>query len=128
MERLTTKWKDNLYDTFDPIDIVDNEYSKINYEKLLTKLGQYEDAEKQGLLLKLPCKAGDTVWYIDDDNDDYPLEFIITKIDVEENCYLRYHAREKDNCGKIGFIKDDIGKTVLLTKDAAEQALKQMGE
>ena len=95
-------------------------------DNCLHKLAEYEDLEEQGLLLRLPCKAGDTVWYIDNDDDDYPLEFIITKIDVEENGYLRYHAREKDNCGKIGFIKDDIGKTVFLTKEEAEQALAEM--
>lgn len=94
----------------------------------LKELKKYKDAEEQGLLLRLPYKVGDTVWYIDDDDDDYPLELLVTKIEVEENDYLRYHAREKDNCGKIGFIKDDFGKTVFLTKEEAEQALKQMGE
>ena len=85
----------------------------------------YKDAEEQGLLLRLPCKVGDTVWYIDDDDDDYPLELLVTKIEVEENDYLRYHAREKDNCGKIGFIKDDIDKTVFLTKEEAEEQIFQ---
>ena len=33
MSRLTVKWKDKLYDLFDPVDIADNEYSKINFEK-----------------------------------------------------------------------------------------------
>lgn len=47
MDRLTVKWKDGLYDTFDPIDVADNEYSKINYKKIINKLGQYEDAEEQ---------------------------------------------------------------------------------
>ena len=70
-------------------------YSELNsnnsdgcYEMMnncLHKLADYEDVEEQGLLLRLPCKVGDTVWYIDEDDDDYPLEFIITKIDVEEN-------------------------------------------
>ena len=106
MERLTVKWTDNVYDTLDPVDILDNEYSKTNYNKLLTKLGEYEDfeeifrtkmtdsacellkdkeefskwldriewiakkcdeyarAEEQDLLLRLPCKVGDTVYAI----------------------------------------------------------------
>lgn len=54
MERLTVKWVDKVYDTFDPVDVVDNEYSKANYNKILTKLGEYEDLEEQGRLLKLP--------------------------------------------------------------------------
>ena len=28
------------------------------------KLKDYEDAEEQGLLLRLPCKVGDTVWVV----------------------------------------------------------------
>ena len=131
MERLT-KRLNNLKRGVLQMD--DKEEIKVNKNFLksvceyLEQLKYYKDAEEQWLFLRLPCKAGDTVWYIDNDDDDYPLEFIITKIDVEENGYLRYHAREKDNCGKIGFIKDDIGKTVFLTKEEAEQALKQMGE
>lgn len=61
MERLTVKWLDKVYDTFDPVDIVDNEYSKANYNKILTKLGEYEDLEEQGRLIKLPVKDGATV-------------------------------------------------------------------
>ena len=62
MDRLTVKWKPGSYDTLDPIDIADNEYSKVNYEKLITKQGEYEDSEEQGLLLRLPCKVGDSIW------------------------------------------------------------------
>lgn len=122
MERLTNRFSDG--EAFIP-NYVSDLYGK---GKVAEKLAYYEDLEEQGRLICLPCKVGDTVWYIDEDDDNYPLEFIITKIDVEENDYLRYHAREKDNCGKIGFIKDDIGKTLFLTKEEAEQALKQMEE
>ena len=66
MERLTCKLANNVYDTFDPIDIVNNEYSKVNYERLLLKLGEYEDLEGQGRLLKLPYNA---VYYIVDKNN-----------------------------------------------------------
>ena len=39
------------------------------------KLGKYEDLEEQGLLLRLPCKIGDTVWDNDYGNPcDNPLE------------------------------------------------------
>ena len=49
VDRLTVKWKSNLYDTFDPIDIADNDYSKINYEKILSRLGKFEDVEEYEL-------------------------------------------------------------------------------
>lgn len=97
-----------------------------HYKRMVNKLAEYEDAEEQGLLLRFPCKVGDTVWYVDDDDDNYPLEFLITKIEVEEHKYLRYHAIEKDNYEKIGFIKESIGKTIFLTREKAEKALEQM--
>ena len=124
MERLTKRIGNSIVYSELNSNNSDGCYEIMN--NCLHKLADYEDVEEQGLLLRLPCKVGDTVWYIDKDDDDYPLEFIITKIDVEENDYLRYYAREKDNCGKIGFIKDDIGKTLFLTKEEAEQALAEM--
>lgn len=61
MDRLTVGWANRVYDTLDPVDVVDNEYSKANYNKILTKLGEYEDLEEQGRLIKLPIedKKGD---------------------------------------------------------------------
>lgn len=131
MERLTVKWKDNLYDTLDPIDVVDNEYSKINYEKVLTKLGKYEDAEEQGLLLRLPCKVGDTVYIIHDKNvyraiatsviayQGKPLIRIYTRFDIIDVFYSDGRTTEYRAFG-------DLGTDVFLTKSEAEQALAEM--
>ncbi len=103
---------------------------------LFTRILTYEDAEEwaeykrlrdSGLLLKLPCKVGDTVWYADDDDDDYPLEFLLTSIEIKDG-YNLYFAREKEGCETFGFIKEDVGKTVFLTKEEAEQALAKMKE
>lgn len=33
-------------------------------DKICQKLGEYEDAEERGLLLRLPCKVGDTVFVL----------------------------------------------------------------
>ena len=41
-----------------------SDLSESNLTEILEKLGEYEDAEEQGLLLRLPCKVGDTV-YVD---------------------------------------------------------------
>ena len=129
MERLTVKWKDNLYDTFDPIDVVDNEYSKINYEKVLTKLGQYEDAEEQGLLLRLPCKVGDTVYIV------MRLHYQPNRLDMSQYKEIEevevYHITIgkpywQINYDEHEFLPKDFGKTVFLTKEEAEQALADM--
>ena len=31
-------------------------------DKICQKLGEYEDAEESGLMVRLPCKVGSTVW------------------------------------------------------------------
>ena len=102
---------------------------------LREKLKYYEDAEEQGLLLRLPCKVGDTVWDIDCGK---PYAYKVTGysfgtaedyIDgpVKEDEIVYYCT---DSTGSItgGFVSSVIGKAVFLTKEEAEQALKQMGE
>lgn len=81
-------------------------------DKVLTKLADYEDAEEQGLILRLPCKVGDKVyrfWYVDDVPYSIQEQTIKTLTNV------------------VAMMEDDaFGKTVFLTKEEAEQALKQM--
>ena len=131
MERLTMKWKNGVYDTFNPIDIEDNEYSKINYEKLLKKLGEYEDLEEQGLLLRLPCRVGATVYWL-------RLQESFSPIIIP--CRVARYATKEDRPNKRymeevkliynGFSKrhsvTEFGKTLFLTKEEAEAVLEQM--
>ena len=74
---------------------------------LREKLKAYEDAEEQGLLLRLPCKVGDTVYLINSDD----------KIDII-NADIMF----------LGVLWDEYEKEWFLTQEEAEQALKQMGE
>lgn len=81
----------------------------------------YKDAEEQGLLLRLPCKIDDKLWWFDAFGDlrtskvnSMFVEFGIDGI-VIETLICNVYA-------------NDIGKTVFLTKEEAEQALKQIGE
>ena len=94
-------------------------------EKLARKLAEYEDLEEQGLLLRLSCKVGDTIWYIDEDDDDYPIKLEIDTISRNDNKNIWYYAND-DVYGKFGFIDSDFGKTVFLTQAEAEQKLKEM--
>lgn len=62
MERLTKTYSDGTHGAADNLPCGENSYE---YKGLLLEaLGKYEDAEEQGLLLRLPCKVGDTV-YVD---------------------------------------------------------------
>lgn len=53
MERLTHRNEDGIAHAM-----------PVGYYDLIDKLAEYEDAEEQGLLLRLPCKVGDEFWVI----------------------------------------------------------------
>ena len=134
MERLTVKWTDGVYDTFDPVDVVDNEYSKINYKKILTKLGQYEDLEEQGLFLKLPCKVGDIIYVNGVLGVGESEEYKVIRVYYQSNTLMKRSEfcvealLVSDPRNSIGFYDKEIGKTVFLTKEEAEAKLKEMEE
>ena len=123
MERLTVKWADKVYDTFDPVDVVDNEYSKANYNKILTKLGDYEDLEEQGRLIKLPCKVGDTVYCIftrytrctfgNEEFDEYSCQGCEYECDSKKENYVQ--DMKAYSLDWIVTNLKNIGKTVFLT-------------
>lgn len=89
--------------------------------KLYRRLKYYEDAEEQGLLLRLPCKVGDTVYRCGD-----PIkmvyEYDIQSIEIYDDEIIFV-----DNCSNE-FTEKDIGKTVFLTREEAERKLKEMKE
>lgn len=72
---------------------------------LREKLKEYEDLEEQGRLLKLPCKAGDTV-------------------------YLIGHSETIVECRAdmmfIGVLWEEFGKEWFPTRDEAEAKLKEL--
>jgi hypothetical protein len=134
MERLTVKWADKVYDTFDPVDVVDNEYSKANYNKILTKLGDYEDLEEQGRLIKLPCKVGDTVYCIftrytrctfgNEEFDEYSCQGCEYECDSKKENYVQ--DMKAYSLDWIVTNLKNIGKTVFLTESEAEAKLKEL--
>lgn len=93
--------------------------------KLYAKLKEYEDLEEQGLLLKLPCKVGDTVWFVGNKfvNDYEIRRFIVGEIGIDA-IQVAKTIRGTDYWNSFSI--DDIGKTVFLTKEEAEQKLKEM--
>lgn len=92
----------------------DEGYSAIN------KCADYEDLEEQGKLLKLPCAVGDKIYL--------PNEYVGKVIDFEiiEICIFKEGIMFIDDSGDEYFI-NDFGKTVFLTKEEAESALKEYG-
>ena len=89
--------------------------------KALEELKQYRELEEQGLLLKLPCAIGTTVyntlWW---DN-------VHKKIEVDGETFYRtiHKYKVSESTFSLWDIKE-FGKTVFLTREEAEQALEQM--
>lgn len=67
MERLTERER-NIDGTGIAKEEITDGLLKSFADKILTKLAEYEDLEEQGLLLKLPCKVGDSVFIISGEN------------------------------------------------------------
>ncbi len=104
MERLTIKAPSGL------IHLGDSKPDTI--ARGIKKLSDYEDWEEQGLLLRLPCKAGDTVWQI------HTLPRTNRKIiaEVEADAFFI----------TLCVLEGRFGKTVFFTREEAEAALEKM--
>ena len=102
-------------------------------KKVWEKLRDYEDLEEQGLLLKLPCKIGTTVYVIDTiyecDNDymDCIMEFP-DRYQCERGFKCEYeHEKLVVRPESFDFkMLDNFNKTVFLTKEEAEEKLKEL--
>lgn len=98
-------------------------------QNILHKLADYEDAEEQGLLLRLPCKVGDTVYELQEIRKRIqPMEVI--SVNIGRMGLLYFNWELKDGIGIYHNVKgsgaSEIGKTVFLTREEAEQRLKEM--
>ena len=76
------------------------------------KLAMYEDLEEQGLLFRLPCKVGDTVYRLFHVNG---IPYVVQSMPVRMLSQV------------IRIMEDDaFNKTVFLTRADAEAALEKM--
>ena len=94
--------------------------------RVLDKLATYEDLEEQGLLVRLPCKVGDTV-YVPTRN--FISELRITLVSVDTNdmaMYFSWLLNSGIYPNLDGFSGYDLGKTVFLTREEAEKKLEEM--
>lgn len=95
---------------------------KAGVKALFEALAQYEDLEEQALLLKLPCKVGDTVYGIVL-CDDGVKRIVLMRV----RCIVPFDAVHKvyleDDHTKAYRSFYDFGRTVFLTMKEAEQAL-----
>lgn len=90
-------------------------------ESAYKKLAEYEDLEEQGLLLRLPCKVGTSVYMVAQDCGGDTLDCM--RGDCEGCPYL--YSFVEENTFEV-YMCDEVGKTVFLTQEEAEQKLKEM--
>lgn len=98
--------------------------------ELRESLKAYEDAEEQGLLLKLPCKVDDTAYYVHREYcdrtkkwTDHIDEVIVDSFVLNVNLFVNVSLY----IGGDRFSKTLTPyKTLFFTKEEAEQALKNM--
>ena len=90
------------------------------------------EADRAGRLVVLPCKVGDTLWVTGRDNVPREMELeapdIRTVCTDEDNLCMSTCNRKPDGFCAYRLRNDgaDIGKTVFLTREAAEAALEAM--
>lgn len=111
---------------FESIDSVDDDI-KANcikcaeeHEQLaewLEELKSYKDLDEQGLLVRLPCKVGDSVFIIV--GKDISKQGI-RKIEISDNSIIF-----KTNRQKRIFNVAELGKTVFLAREDAEKKLEE---
>ena len=89
------------------------------------KLKEYEDAEEQGLLLKLPCKVGDTVYAIGFNNKPVVYESVVLSILITEK-EIVFNVKVDEFEINSQLKQSMFGKTVFLTQDEVEEKLKGM--
>ena len=97
---------------------------KMSKAEMAKEIRAWRNAEEQGLLVRLPCKVGDTVYV---PKRVLVSEFKITAIFCDILGTFFYWLFY---CGiyerTIGFSERDIGKTVFLTREEAEKKLEEM--
>lgn len=96
-----------------------------SYKQIYDRLAEYEDLEEQGLLVRLPCKVGDTVYWVTESGDCVHCEHYDGIICIDEfECCMGICPKTiievEFELHKLGL----VGKTIFLTIEEAEKALR----
>ena len=110
---------------------LDCEESRV--KSLKSKLKNYKDLEEQGLLLRLPCKVGDDIYAIPSEvnyrlNKSFGAKGLnaICRQVVDHIEFNSYGYLVSTNEGMTVHRQESFGETWFLTRNEAEQKLKEM--
>lgn len=148
MERLTERYIPNdekkgvagikVFESENKIPLV-KVLSKEYLYPAIEKLADYEDLEEQGLLVRLPCKLGDTVWVVtspinvfDYDKYDGDAEYEVYESFLSSVSYyasgeqFRIYAKVTNSFITAYFRECDFGESIFFTRKEAEKKLEEM--
>ena len=133
-EDLMERWK------LRSIEEADRIFQRVNDLGGTDLMAQYRDigsidhlrdllqAEQDGRLVVLPCKVGDTVWYITPSTEICEAQVIGIWLNVYTNpkmwLEIKYYSKFTGECEHKSRIDLMLDKTVFLTREEAEAALK----
>ena len=131
MERLTQiNGNNEVYCIVDDKKIV---VENIDMLKICQRLKLYEDLDEQGLLLRLPCKVGNDIYAIPSEvnyrlNKSFGAKGLnaICRQVVDHIEFNSYGYLVSTNEGMTVHRQEAFGETWFLTRDEAEQKLKEM--
>ena len=134
MERLTYVTEEGEV-LFHPAELPDDEGVTITQlakagrykelKQIAERLANREQAEENGLLLRLPCEVGDTVYRISL-NDIKEYKVFAINIGIRENASSCAILTKNSRGAVIDFELIDFGKTVFLSREEAESKLAEM--
>ena len=129
MERLTQKSDKMIWLKDQGLKIEPCEMNAHHCRMILEKLAEYEDLEEQGLIVRFPCKIGDTVYRVNAGAKQPIIPMTVSEIHFL--CYkneraVRFDAIGKEDMGESCYRLEDIGKIVFLTREEAEKKLEEM--
>ncbi len=90
------------------------------------RLRELAEADKDGRVVVLPCKVGETVYFV---NAKQILEFAVVGYAVDETGISWVHSEHVDKIGNTNertFSPDRFGKNTFFTREEAEKALQEM--
>ena len=92
----------------------------------VARLRELAEADKDGRVVVLPCKVGDTVYFV---NAKQILEFAVVGYAVDETGISWVYSENVDKIGNTNertFSPDRFGKNTFFTREEAEKALRKM--
>ena len=113
---------------------INNDYGVVMIDGLnyavgeaIDKLAAFEDAEEQGLLVRIPCKVGDAI-YVTKDQLKFPAVKTVKYISWSDGAGCDGKVKISALNNRTGIVThysaEDFGKTVFLTREEAEAALE----